>query len=152
MSATPKKSRMVGRVHRQNVLAEIKKHIGKPCPTNDEIGQILGGLHRNMVSGAIMALCAQGVLERKGTRSHRILRVVATGEETLPGILKYPVLSPRERSLPITAPEFPQHIRFDDACRDPDATPFPRFSGPDLPPARKDTYIPERFRNAKACE
>ena len=38
MNATFMKRKMVGRAHRQNVLAEIRKHIGKPCPTNDQIG------------------------------------------------------------------------------------------------------------------
>lgn len=152
MSITPKKTKMVAKQHRDNVLNEIKKHIGKPCPTNDEIGANLGGLHRNMVSCAIMALCAQKIIERKGKRSQRILRIVATGEETAPGILIMPAPSPRQTCRPIIAPEFPQHIWFDDLPVDPDPGPCPGSWGLDMPPVRKSAHIPERFRNAKTCE
>lgn len=127
----------VSRPTRDAVFSEIVSHVGKPCPTNDEIGKAIG-VDRNKVGIAISMLCWEGKLYRLGTVRRRGLRIVATGEETL---LMMPKPSPagqgRKDRRPERAWSPPQHVRYEDLPFDPDAGKFWPSSWPVRPSAMK---------------
>lgn len=127
----------ISRHTREAVFSEIVSHVGKPCPTNDEIGMAIGA-DRNKVSIAISMLCGEGKLYRLGTVRRRALRVVATGEETL--LMKpkpCPAGQGREDKSQEKAWCPPQHVLYEDLPFDPDAGNFWPAVWPARPPVMK---------------
>jgi DNA-binding MarR family transcriptional regulator len=73
------------------VLEEIKRHIGKPCPTNGEIAEALR-MPLSTAATAISRLYANGTITGKSGKNKHVFVITETGEATLPGALRKSIL------------------------------------------------------------
>lgn len=122
------------------VLAVLKDHIGKTCPTNSEIAD-MARMVVSQAEHAIRELVNQGIITRWKHGGKRWF-TFKTGESTGPGDIRMKQTNRLERSYE-KAVSLPAHIRHIDATNIPaqDGT-TPNFQ---VPIARKTENINEKL-------